>query len=540
MLAGLSMESTAAIVAKMPEDRQAGVMSMLGGDSLFQMTRHLFRAYRVDKSASAQERHKMKADAEEMGRRIARPISLKDKLDLGEIFRQATPEHLGGCIFALVEDSARSVTSQTNSRPVARMREDGEIEWGDGSKSRVSQDGAHIVHSDGTKATLSDDGVIIDTDGQVLRLRDDGLITSDGSIVDEKGEIIAAPSGALHFYRALTAEQRADVMRELLAFTPPGTSGKLLIELTMTEIRDLLAPMGSDDVAKALVEIARSSPLIAGRSASVLSHTEAASAISILVNPGSSQRCTEPFMGSFLEALTPQILRNVQPPTAVGGALAEHLSPTSAAQVLHKMEPMDVSRILEGMSPAEVSEVIEASVVIQEQTGKKLSDTPFTAALVPYVSAMENTQAAALLESLPTDMAVGIMMCTPDERAHEIMEHTRRRDLKDRVANKSLIHLDACTISNIRGAIVGEQSSFILESRSVVEIRFLSEVRHCLFPRSLPPRPDLVWSSAPYMIEEMASIWCSFRARWLAKSQSSLRVPDSLALGRSTSRRQML
>lgn len=465
MLAGLSMESTAAIVAKMPEDRQAGVMSMLGGDSLFQMTRHLFRAYRVDKSASAQERHKMKADAEEMGRRIARPISLKDKLDLGEIFRQATPEHLGGCIFALVEDSARSVTSQTNSRPVARMREDGEIEWGDGSKSRVSQDGAHIVHSDGTKATLSDDGVIIDTDGQVLRLRDDGLITSDGSIVDEKGEIIAAPSGALHFYRALTAEQRADVMRELLAFTPPGTSGKLLIELTMTEIRDLLAPMGSDDVAKALVEIARSSPLIAGRSASVLSHTEAASAISILVNPGSSQRCTEPFMGSFLEALTPQILRNVQPPTAVGGALAEHLSPTSAAQVLHKMEPMDVSRILEGMSPAEVSEVIEASVVIQEQTGKKLSDTPFTAALVPYVSAMENTQAAALLESLPTDMAVGIMMCTPDERAHEIMEHTRRRDLKDRVANKSLIHLDACTISNIRGAIVGEQSSFILESR---------------------------------------------------------------------------
>merc|ERR1719329_827951 len=57
------------------------------------------------------------------------------------------------------------------------------------------------------------------------------------------------------------------------------------------------------------------------------------------------------------------------------------------------------------------------------------------------------------------------MMCTPEERAKEIMSHTRRRDLKERIANKSLIHLDACTIVNLRGAVAGESSSFILEAR---------------------------------------------------------------------------
>ena len=58
-----------------------------------------------------------------------------------------------------------------------------------------------------------------------------------------------------------------------------------------------------------------------------------------------------------------------------------------------------------------------------------MSDTPLVAALVPYVSGMDNSQAAALLESLPQDMAVGIMMCTPEERANEIMEHTFEEEI---------------------------------------------------------------------------------------------------------------
>ena len=266
-------------------------------------------------------------------------------------------------------------------------------------------------------------------------------------------------------FRALTTEQQTAAILELIEFSQTGNAGEILVDLTATELRETIHPMGASDQAKVFIEIGRMSPSQAARAASVLSHTEAASVVSIMVNPGSSGRCDEPFMGPFLEALAPQILRNIEPPTAVGGALATHLSPTAAAHVLHKLEPMDVSRIIEGMSPAEVRQVIESSSNIQAEAGKAVSDTPLIAALVPYVSAMDDSQAATLLEGLPADMAVGVMMCTPEERAKEIMSHTRRRDLKERIANKSLIHLDACTIVNLRGAVAGESSSFILEAR---------------------------------------------------------------------------
>lgn len=465
LLSGLTLESTAAIVSKLPEELQTSVMSMLGGDSLYQMTKTLCQAYKVDKSASAQERKKMQADAEDAGRRFARPLALREKIELGDMFRQASVEHLGGCLYALVQNKLRSVTSTADARPVAQLFDNGEIEWGDGSRSKMNDERTEILHSDGTTATVSKDGTIVDTDGQLLKLRDDGIITSDGTVLGDDGAISSEPSGALHMFRALTDLQRTESIVELLHFAPTCTAGEIMIDLTVTELREVISPMGSSDVARLLIDLGRISPTAAARAASVLSHTAAASAVSIMVNPGASGRCAEPWMGPFLEALTPQILRNVEPPTAVGGALAEHCSPTAAAAILHKMEPMDVSRVLEGMSPAEVKEVIESSVAVQAEAGKSLSDTPFIAALVPYLSAMDDSQAASLLESLPTDMAVGIMMCTPEERSNAIMKHTRRRDLKERVANKSLIHLEACTIVNLRGAIVGEQSSFILEAR---------------------------------------------------------------------------
>ena len=124
-------------------------------------------------------------------------------------------------------------------------------------------------------------------------------------------------------------------MIEVVNFCPPGTAGEILIDLTQTELRETLAPLSAAEQAKIIIEVGRLSPSQAARAVSILSHTEAASVVSILVNPGSSGRCDEPFMGPFLELLSPQILRNVEPATAVGGALATHLSPTSAATVLH-------------------------------------------------------------------------------------------------------------------------------------------------------------------------------------------------------------
>jgi len=465
LLSGLSHERTAAIVSKLPVELQAGVIGLLGGDSMFQMTKTLYAAYKVDKNSSAQERSRMKADAQDTGHRLAPALASMDTEELRDNFKQATPEHIGGCLFALIDAKRRQVGSKAIARPVAQMMEDGSIEWGDGSISHVNEDRSAINHSDGTSASLRVDGTIIDSDGQVLKLRPDGIITADGTVLGADGEITTAPSGPLHMFRALTTEQQTAAILELIEFSQTGNAGEILVDLTATELRETIRPMGASDQAKVFIEIGRMSPSQAARAASVLSHTEAASVVSIMVNPGSSGRCDEPFMGPFLEALAPQILRNIEPPTAVGGALATHLSPTAAAHVLHKLEPMDVSRIIEGMSPAEVRQVIESSSNIQAEAGKAVSDTPLIAALVPYVSAMDDSQAATLLEGLPADMAVGVMMCTPEERAKEIMSHTRRRDLKERIANKSLIHLDACTIVNLRGAVAGESSSFILEAR---------------------------------------------------------------------------
>ena len=52
---------------KLPVELQAGVIGLLGGDSMFQMTKTLYAAYKVDKNSSAQERSRMKADAQDTG-----------------------------------------------------------------------------------------------------------------------------------------------------------------------------------------------------------------------------------------------------------------------------------------------------------------------------------------------------------------------------------------------------------------------------------------------------------------------------------------
>ena len=54
-----------------------------------------------------------------------------------------------------------------------------------------------------TVAELKEDGTIIDNDGQVLKLRSDGIITADGTVLGEDGKITAGPSGAVHLYRSL-------------------------------------------------------------------------------------------------------------------------------------------------------------------------------------------------------------------------------------------------------------------------------------------------------------------------------------------------
>ena len=79
--------------------------------------------------------------------------------------------------------------------------------------------------------------------------------------------------------------------------------------------------------------------------------------------------------------------------------------------------------------------------------------------------------AAAMIEALPPDMAVGVMMNTPDDRAREVLAHTKNRSLKERVANRATMALEACDVdlrdesgANFR-AIAGERFTFKVISR---------------------------------------------------------------------------
>jgi Mg/Co/Ni transporter MgtE len=135
LLSGLSHERTAAIVSKLPVEQQSSVIGLLGGDSMFQMTKSLHAAYKVDKNSSAQERSRMKADAQDTGHRLAPALATMETEELRENFKQATAEHIAGCLFALIDAKRRQIGTQAIARPVAQMMENGSIEWGDGSIS---------------------------------------------------------------------------------------------------------------------------------------------------------------------------------------------------------------------------------------------------------------------------------------------------------------------------------------------------------------------------------------------------------------------
>jgi filamin len=66
---------------------------------------------------------------------------------------------------------------------------------------------------------------------------------------------------------------------------------------------------------------------------------------------------------------------------------------------------------------------------------------------VPYMSSLDGAGAAAMIEALPPDMAVGVMMNTPDSRAQEVLAHTKNRALKERVANRATMHIQACDVT---------------------------------------------------------------------------------------------
>ena len=51
-----------------------------------------------------------------------------------------------------------------------------------------------------------------------------------------------------------------------------------------------------------------------------------------------------------------------------------------------------------------------------------------------------------MLEAIPPDMAVGVMMNTPEDRANEILARTKNSALKERVANRANLHVPSCDV----------------------------------------------------------------------------------------------
>ena len=51
-----------------------------------------------------------------------------------------------------------------------------------------------------------------------------------------------------------------------------------------------------------------------------------------------------------------------------------------------------------------------------------------------------------MLEAIPPDMAVGVMMNTPEDRASEILARTKNSALKERVANRANLHVPSCDV----------------------------------------------------------------------------------------------
>ena len=66
--------------------------------------------------------------------------------------------------------------------------------------------------------------------------------------------------------------------------------------------------------------------------------------------------------------------------------------------------------------------------------------------MVPYMASLDAAGAAAMLEAIPPDVAVGVMMNTPEDRANEILARTKNSALKERVANRANLHVPSCDV----------------------------------------------------------------------------------------------
>ena len=298
----------------------------------------------------------------------------------------------------------------------------------------------------------------------------DSLKDADPSqIAGTLNALVHEGKAASNLLRAMPKAAQKRAAARMLEACPEGTAGAILGDFTGDECAALMAGLSPDEHAEALAELCRENPKAACAALGAMNPEEASRAMSLVVataNNGTGRaRLSDASRANLFKCCPPDVLKGIQPATALGSMCASTMSASEAAAVLGKLEPNAAAACLEGMSGEEVRQVLEASA------GNGNRDTPLVAAMVPYMASLDAAGAAAMIEALPPDMAVGVMMNTPDDRAREVLAHTKNRSLKERVANRATMALEACDV-DLRGenganfrAVAGERFTFKVISR---------------------------------------------------------------------------
>ena len=388
VLAAMSGDAAAAALELMSEEDRLAALGEMNDAAIQKLTAGLTAAYEDDKNLPAAERARRRAAAAKRAAALAPSLAKMHPGKLAAALADADAKELAGTLHALLGEPA--------------------TKEGEGWKFGIDLDFGF----------------------------------GKGSGEDK--------SAAAALLRALPKDKQRAAALELLRGCPPGTAGAILADFSGEEMAAMSRDATPEEHAKLLAELTREDPAKAAAFLAALSPEKSGAALSLLVadaNDGADAfGLSEAERFALFGAAPGSALENVKPPTALGTMCASTLTPAQAADVLSSLSPAAAAAALEGMSGEEVRQVLEASAAAAAAAGRPAADTPLVAAMAPYMSSLDAAGAAAMLEAIPPDMAVGVMMNTPEDRASEILARTKNSALKERVANRANLHVPSCDV----------------------------------------------------------------------------------------------
>ena len=290
-----------------------------------------------------------------------------------------------------------------------------------------------------------------DADGEDVAVVVYALLLADdtGGVMQTKDETNS--NHALSFFRCCREDQRIVALPFLL---DNKSFGRLALEMTPEELADLLKDQDSSTVERAFCQVCKhKGHELAANAANLLDPVLAAEAISISLQPDSN--CDLSGMFQFLIA---EILALIDPLEALGKACEGLMN---AHDILGKLSPEDACRALRGMSPDEVTKMLR-----NLKGGDLDSESSLANAVALYAAGLSPEAAAALIEDIDPNFAISFVSLMPEQMIQNIMKHLKRRDLKDRILNRSTLCLPQCTVKFAEyQCIAGIPAKIVIEAR---------------------------------------------------------------------------